>query len=204
MFLLVFDLRSANHQALRNWFLNISTPIKTNKKPIVFVAATHADDFPSLSGTFNMHLFVIFQDAEETLERVMLHFKEFSSFTQGSFAVSNKTGTGLDILKKAIVFCAQQRLSKIQVPLAYVTLAHLIEQRAIAGEKILFWKDIQELSTHCELKDSDAVYNALEFLHQTGLMVFIPNVTDTIASQESKLVVISDPQVSSSVLVCLY
>lgn len=129
------------------------------------------------------------------LERVMVHFAEFAPLIQGAFPVSNKNGAGLDVLKKAIISCAQQRLSKMQVPLVYSTLSQLLEQKALSGNKVLFWKDVQALSSLCELKDSDSIYNALEFLHQAGLVVFISNPEDNVSSQENQAVVISDPQV---------
>ena len=147
-------------------------------------------------------------DAEDTLSRIMsTYFQDVCHEVQiqGAFAVSAKTGVGIDKLKKAICSCAQEWLSRITVPSSYHHFLELLEQKPTIGQgdkiknKILLWKDIQFLVSRCtHLTCADEVIECLQFLHGSGLIVFISNVGDNLDSKDSQAVVITDTQVSTS------
>ena len=135
------------------------------------------------------------------------HFQDVLNVVQiqGAFAVSSKSKAGLEALKKAICSFAQEWLSKINVPSSYHHFLELLEHRPAKfqenenkyNNKVLLWKDIQTLACYTQLNGVEETVNCLEFLHESGLIVFISNVCDNLESKESQSVVITDTQVNT-------
>lgn len=129
----------------------------------------------------------------------MNNFAEFLPLIQGAFPVSNKTGLGIDDLKNSLISCAQQQLAKMQVPSSYEALALILEQNSASGNSLINEEKVTELARHCELIENDQIFNALEFLHQAGLVVLVSNQSHDGLEEEQrrKFLVVPDPQVST-------
>ena len=155
--------------------------------------------FPHFLVMCSTTIFINKEDAEDTLAHVMNNFAEFLPLIQGAFPVSNKTGLGIDDLKNSLISCAQQQLAKMQVPSSYEALALILEQNSASGNSLINEEKVTELARHCELIENDQIFNALEFLHQAGLVVLVSNQSHDGLEEEQrrKFLVVPDPQVST-------
>ena len=183
IYLIAFDLRmDISSSRLEHWLQSIQS--RAGDSGVILIVGTHADDERFAGNETAL---------AEALQAIEQEFCGRFPSIQNIYAISNKTGHAIEMIRERLVTAAQYLLQSIPpIPVKYRHLEKMMmaEKWKKPNLPLLQWNEVIDLGKFLDM-DERTVTRAVKFLHNRGVITFFPSL---LAADSAKQVVTLDPQ----------